>query len=169
MGFGWIRREKRVPPQAPRSSGAEMAYLFLEAARLQCEERRDCTGDSSQGRWLATVHRQIGMAGYLVSEAIPGGRRRHLADLARERHSTRALPAPYRASDPTVANLLMARRAIACTPASDTPEPEQLAHGHLAAALVLLAGGPGADPPAQREHRGLDISGSGRVGRVDRG
>lgn len=52
------------------------------------------------------------MAGYLVSERIAPPRRRHLLELARERRCTRAVPHLYRAADPIVGNLQMARRAM---------------------------------------------------------
>src|ERR1700759_3795673 len=63
----------------------ENAYRLIEEARLRCQRRlQKCIGEAERARWTS-VHRELGMAGYLASGEIPPNKRVELLARARER------------------------------------------------------------------------------------
>lgn len=63
----------------------ENAYRLIEEARLRSLRRLDsCTGEDERRRW-SSVHRELGMAGYLASGEIPPSKRVDLLARAKER------------------------------------------------------------------------------------
>lgn len=65
------------------------AYLLLETARIECEQLLRERSGRRRGM-LARAHREIGMAGYLVSERLDSRRRNSLLEGAHIRSHARA-------------------------------------------------------------------------------
>ncbi len=75
MRFGWPRFHKSKPeaPVAPDPAaiGEERAYLIIEKLRLRCEQLLLMVSTHAQAHELRRVHRELGMAGLVVSTEMP--------------------------------------------------------------------------------------------------
>lgn len=111
-------RPRRDPPD-PAGDGDELAYTLLEEARLRCEQLVAEAGTRSERMVLGWIHRELGMAGWLVSSQLVPDRR--LARLADAHHrSDRAISAVDRPG--TLAEVVIC---------GEDAVAEQLVHGDL--------------------------------------
>jgi hypothetical protein len=105
--------------QRPGTRGAEVhrpederAYLLLEEARTRCEALRMRADTTEERRRLGSLHRELGMAGFLASSDIPPQRRCALHRLARARSAQPAFVLSGEPAEALVALTLRAQAAI---------------------------------------------------------
>ena len=91
-----VRRHHRLQAdEAARPRVCEdAAYSLLEEARLNCEELLARADTSDQHSGLQRLHRELGLAGFVVSSNISSVRRRRLLEAARERCEAQIAHAP---------------------------------------------------------------------------
>jgi hypothetical protein len=81
--LGRASEAHRSPSPPPLCVREESAYALLESARLRCEQLG--ARELPEGSWLRALHRELGLAGYLVSARIPSDRRGEVLAGARSR------------------------------------------------------------------------------------
>lgn len=116
----------------------ETAYRLIEEARLRCLSLRDRAGeDIERLRWMS-VHRELGMAGYLASTEIPSCKRRSL--LAQAHEALTGAPSDAGEEEYTILKLITSAAAetVEALLVPALAEPVQLATEHLARARHLL-------------------------------
>lgn len=116
-------KHSRLPAITGHRPDDERAYLLLEEARLRCEALRDGASSDGERRRLASLHRELGLAGFLVSSDIPPRRRRALLELARAQSAGPA----WEPSDPAHTLVALTLRAQAAIE-QGAMSPAQIAH-----------------------------------------
>jgi hypothetical protein len=119
-------------------TGDEHAYLLVEQARLRCEDFHDSVGTDTERLALEQIHRELGMAGWLISS--PLDRLRRLPLLA-EAHLQATIPRLHPRQAHTLAAVVIeGEDAVLAALLHDTGgDHMHLAHLHLLYAMELLA------------------------------
>jgi hypothetical protein len=119
---------------AARLNRDEAAYVLIEEARLRCARLRDRERAEGSAVALDRVHRELGLAGYFASSALPRRRRLPALDRARARcvSNELSLSPAIRLLETLVSR---ARRAVE----SALGVPELSDHMHLAHVHILDA------------------------------
>ena len=116
----------------------EHAYILVEQARLRCEHFRDSVGTVDERVSLVQIHRELGMAGWLVSAELDPARRRQLLAAAHQHAITSRLHP--RQAHALAAVVIEGEDAVAAALARDADNDHMhLAHLHLISALEQLA------------------------------
>lgn len=134
------RQTRSVSPGAAgRSAQAadERAYGLLEEARLRCEQLTSAAVTPGERSSLAGIHKQLGMAGWIVSSEIVPIRRHVL--LACAHHDSRRAT-PYAQATHALAELLINAEDTIASSLTGAAELERrhLVHVHLLHAMDLL-------------------------------
>jgi hypothetical protein len=119
-------------------TGDEHAYMLVEQARLRCEDFHDSVGTRTERLVLEQIHRELGMAGWLISS--PLDRLRRLPLLA-EAHLQATIPRLHPRQAHTLAAVVIeGEDAVLAALLHDTGgDHMHLAHLHLLYAMELLA------------------------------
>jgi hypothetical protein len=112
------------------------AYVLLEEARLRCEDLIAHAVTARERSSLGQIHRELGMAGWIISAEIESGQRLQLLAGARDRSRRPVL----NAGNALASAALLAEDALTRGLAQEDPLSDQLqlAHLHLLDAEALL-------------------------------
>jgi hypothetical protein len=116
------------------------AYVLLEEARLRCEALTAQAATERDWSLLRRIHREIGMAGWLVSDKLDSDRR--LSLLATAQRRSRVEVWEVNATQALAAAALLAEDSVADGLAEEDPPSDSmhLAHLYLLHAHDLLHG-----------------------------
>jgi hypothetical protein len=119
-------------------TGDEHAYVLVEQARLRCEHFHDSVGTDTERLALEQIHRELGMAGWLISSPLDSLRR---LPLLAEAHLQAAIPTLHpRPAHTLAAAVIEGEDAVVAALMYDTGSDHMhLAHLHLLCAMELLA------------------------------
>lgn len=119
-------------------TGDEHAYVLVEQARLRCEHFRSSVGTGTERLALEQIHRELGMAGWLISSPLDSVRRLSLLAAA---HLQATIPTLHPRQAHTLAAVVIeGEDAVVATLMHDTGSDHMhLAHLHLLYAMELLA------------------------------
>ncbi len=116
----------------------DQAYVLVEQARLRCEEFHRSVGTDAERLALEQIHRELGMAGWLISSTLDPVRRLSLLATAHVQ-ATIATPHP-RHAHALAAIVIEGEDAVVAALTRDTGSDHMhLAHLHLLCAMELLA------------------------------
>jgi hypothetical protein len=119
-------------------TGDEHAYMLVEQARLRCEDFHDSVGTDTERLALEQIHRELGMAGWLISSPLDRFRRLPLLAAA---HLQATIPTLHPRQAHTLAAVVIeGEDAVLAALMHDTGSDHMhLAHLHLLYAMELLA------------------------------
>jgi hypothetical protein len=118
--------------------GDAHAYVLVEQARLRCEEFHHSVGTDAERLTLERIHREIGMAGWLVSSTLAPVSRLRLLAAAHRQATTPTLH--LRLAHALAAVVIEGEDAVVAALTRDTGSDHMhLAHLHLLCAMELLA------------------------------
>jgi Tfp pilus assembly protein PilW len=118
--------------------GDEQAYVLVEQARLRCEQFHRNAGTDAERFALEQIHRELGMAGWMVSSTLDSMRRRSLLAAA---HRQAKSPALHRLDVHALAAIVIEGEdaVVAALTRDAGSDHMHLAHLHLLCAMELLA------------------------------
>jgi hypothetical protein len=119
-------------------TGDEHAYMLVEQARLRCEHFHDSVATDTERLALEQIHRELGMAGWLISSPLDSVRRLGLLAAA---HLQATIPTLHPRQAHTLAAIVIeGEDAVVAALMHDTGSDHMhLAHLHLLYAMELLA------------------------------
>jgi hypothetical protein len=146
------RFDPRGDPRQRVRAATEQGYLLLEEARLRCEQLAGNMGSASDRNALTAIHKQLGLAGWIVSSDLEPDCRMTLLTRA-QRRSIEPLSYPTAELD-LVEIVVIAEDAVTAGLAdSEETEPLYLARVHLLRAMDLLHCHLYRDEPPRMDHQ----------------
>jgi hypothetical protein len=118
--------------------GDQHAYVLVEQARLRCERFQQSVATDAERFALEQIHRELGMAGWLISSTLDPVRRLSLLAAA---HLLATTPAVHHIRAHALAAIVIeGEDAVVAALTRDTGSDHMhLAHLHLLCAMELLA------------------------------
>jgi len=119
-------------------NGEDHAYVLVEQSRLRCEHYHHSVGTDAERLALEQIHRELGLAGWLISSTLDPVRRLSLLATA---HLQAAIATPHtRLAHALAAIVIEGEDAVVAALTRDTGSDHMhLAHLHLLCAMELLA------------------------------